>query len=312
MDARLQLRVQRYGWDRAAARYDASWQQPLSSAHRVLVDHLQLRPGERVLDTACGTGGLACELAAAVGPAGVVVGVDLSQAMVDAANTRAVAAGLSHARFERMDAQALTLPDAAFDVVTCCFGLMYLPDPERVLMQMKRVLRPGGRLGLAVWGERRRCAWAPVFTIIDAEVHGEVCPLFFRLGVEGALAKACRQAGLSVPWQIAISQPLRYRSADEACDAMFVAGPAALAWSRFGEDTRLRVRAHYLAAIDGWRVETGYVLPAEFVCDDHDANPKALLNEGKPRDGNDSRRQNDKPVPPFQSTAEMLHRPGQP
>ncbi len=266
MDARLQLRVQRYGWDRAAARYDASWQRPLSSAHRLLVDRLQLRPGERVLDVACGTGGLACELAAAVGPAGVVVGVDLSQAMVDAANMRAVDAGLPHARFERMDAQALALPDAAFDVVTCCFGLMYLPEPEQALMQMKRVLRLGGRLGLAVWGERRRCAWAPVFAIIDAEVQSEVCPLFFRLGANGALAMACRQAGLSVPWQTSISQPLQYSSADEACDAMFVAGPAALAWSRFGEDMRGQVRARYLAAIDAWRGETGYELPAEFVC----------------------------------------------
>ncbi len=266
MDARLQLRVQRYGWDRAAARYDASWQRSLAVAHRRLFDRLRLRSGDRVLDVACGTGGLACELAAAVGPAGQVVGIDLSQAMVDAAKARAAKAGLRNTCFDRMDAQALTMPDAAFDVVTCCFGLMYLPDPEQALAQMRRVLRPGGRLGLAVWGERHCCAWAPVFPIIDAEVQSEVCPLFFRLGVDGALANACHEAALRVRWQQSIAQSLTYLSADEACDAMFIAGPAALAWSRFDDATRARVRARYLGAIDAWRGEAGYELPAKFVC----------------------------------------------
>ena len=186
--------------------------------------------------------------------------------MVDTASERAADTGLAHVHFERMDAQTLSLPNAAFDVVTCCFGLMYLPDPEQVLAQMRRVLRPGGRLGLAVWGDRSRCAWAPVFPIVDAEVRSEVCPLFFRLGAEGALAAACRQSGLSVGWQATLAQPLDYRTADEACDAMFIAGPAALAWSRFDDATRRRVRARYLEAIDGWRDGAGYRLPAEFAC----------------------------------------------
>ncbi len=266
VDARLQLRVQRYGWDRAAAHYDASWRQPLSSAHRALLTHLRPQPGERVLDVACGTGDLACGLAEAVGPAGEVVGVDLSQAMVDAAAARAAEACVANVRFERMDAQSLALPDAAFDVVTCCFGLMYLPDPELALAQMRRVLRPGGRLGLAVWGERRRCAWAPVFSIVDDEVRSEVCPLFFRLGAEGALAQACRGAGMSVRWQSVLAQTLHYGDANAACDAMFLAGPAALAWSRFADDTRARVRRLYLEVINACRLEAGYALPAEFVC----------------------------------------------
>ncbi len=266
MDARLQLRVQRYGWDRAASRYDASWAQPLSSAHQALLARLRPRPGERVLDVACGTGAVACELAALVGPAGEVVGIDLSQAMVDAARARAADAGLANVRFERLDAQSLPLEHATYDVVTCCFGLMYVPEPELALARMRQALRPGGRLGLAVWGERRHCAWAPVFEIVDEEVRSEVCPMFFRLGAEGALAAACRRSGLSVSWQATLAQTLRHRDADEACDAMFVAGPAALAWSRFDDGTRARVRRRYLAAIEDWRGEAGYELPAQFVC----------------------------------------------
>jgi ubiquinone/menaquinone biosynthesis C-methylase UbiE len=265
MDQRLLLRLQRYGWDRAADRYDASWCEPLAVAQKELLRRMQVRAGERVLDIACGTGGLACELGDVVGSAGAVVGIDLSQRMVDIAASRAHEKTLRHVNFMRMDAQSLALADASFDVVLCCFGLMYVPDPESALAEIRRVLRPGGRVGIAVWGERRLCAWAPVLSIVDEEVASEVCPLFFRLGAPGTLDGACAAAGLPLSWERRLSQPLRHRDADEACDAMFVAGPVALAWSRFDAPVRTRVRERYLSAIDAWRREDGYALAAEFV-----------------------------------------------
>jgi ubiquinone/menaquinone biosynthesis C-methylase UbiE len=265
MDGRLQLRVQRYGWDRAAEHYDASWQQPLDVARRAVLARLNIQRGERVLDVSCGTGHLAFELGAMVGAEGEVVGVDLSQEMVDAATRQAREREAQHVFFARMDAQSLRFPDASFDVVLCCFGLMYMPDPERALAEIRRVLRPGGRVGLAVWGRRGNCAWAPVFSIIDAEVASEVCPLFFRLGAPGALARACGDAGLPVSWEEQLTHTLRYLDADAACNAMFMAGPVALAWSRFDAPTRQRVRDRYLSAIEVWRRNDGYALPAEFV-----------------------------------------------
>jgi hypothetical protein len=63
-----------------------------------------------------------------------------------------------------------------------------------------------------------------------------------------------------------LASSLLHSDANEACDAMFVAGPVALAWSRFAEDVRDRVRARYLDAIEPWREGTTYALPAEFVC----------------------------------------------
>jgi ubiquinone/menaquinone biosynthesis C-methylase UbiE len=266
MDKRLQLRLQRQGWDRAATHYEASWQAPLDVARRVLLDRQPVRPGDRVLDVACGTGLLTHELARSAGSSGQVFGIDLSQAMVDAARSRQSLAGSASAHYVRMDAQLLEFPSASFDVVLCCFGLMYLPDPERALAEMRRVLRPGGRLGIAIWGERARCAWAPVFSIVDAEVASDVCPLFFRLGADGTLAQACRAADLVVTSQTRLMGALSHRDADEACDAMFLAGPAALAWSRFDEQVRARVRRCYLDAIEPWRNASAYALPAEFVC----------------------------------------------
>jgi ubiquinone/menaquinone biosynthesis C-methylase UbiE len=265
VDARLQRRVQRYGWDLAAAAYEPLWQPQLARAQATLLARAALAPGERVLDVACGTGLAAFAAAAAVGPKGRVVGVDLSGRMVDAARQRAQACSVPHATFARMDAERLDLPDAAFDVALCALGLMYVPDPAQALREMRRVLRPGGRVVLAVWGERSRCGWAAVFPIVEAEVATEVCPLFFRLGQHDALARLCADAGFGDIGQQRIVATLDYAGADEACDAALVGGPVALAWSRFDDDVRTRVRSRYVEAIAGWRYDRGYRIPGEFV-----------------------------------------------
>ncbi|MDO9352457.1 MAG: methyltransferase domain-containing protein, partial [Solirubrobacteraceae bacterium] len=227
MDARLQRRIQRYGWDLAAPRYEALWQAQLAEAQSGLLVAAALVPGERVLDVACGTGCVALAAAQTVGAEGRVLGVDLSGAMVDVARQQAALRALTGVAFERMDAEELTLPDASFDVVLCALGLMYMPDPERAVREMRRVLRPGGRLVLAVWGERARCGWAAVFELVDAEVASEVCPYFFRLGRPGALARACSDAGLHVVSQRRIDTELAYAGADDACEAAFAGGPVA-------------------------------------------------------------------------------------
>jgi ubiquinone/menaquinone biosynthesis C-methylase UbiE len=190
-----------------------------------------LMPGEYVLDVACGTGVTALDAAARVGPGGEVVGVDLSSRMVEAARQRAMQAQCANLRFERMDAERLELPDHSFDVALCALGLMYLPDPEHAILEMRRVLRKRGRIILAVWGERARCGWAKLFPIIDAEVTSEVCPLFFRLGQGDALADVCSNAGFDVTTRRRITTTLDYFDADQACDAAFIGGPVALAWA---------------------------------------------------------------------------------
>jgi ubiquinone/menaquinone biosynthesis C-methylase UbiE len=265
MDARLQRRVQRYGWDLAAAEYEGLWQAQLATARAQLMACAALAPGERVLDVACGTGLVTLAAARAVGPAGQAIGVDLAGQMVDAARERAQQCRASNASFARMDAEHLDLPDASFDVALCALGLMYVPEPEQALREMRRVLRPGGRLVLAVWGERARCGWAPLFEIVDAEVASEVCPLFFRLGGADSLARLCVDTHFGHVEQHRLASTLCYADADEACRAAFVGGPVALAWSRFTDEVQARVCKRYLAAIAGWRQGRGYRIPGEFV-----------------------------------------------
>jgi ubiquinone/menaquinone biosynthesis C-methylase UbiE len=265
MEARLQRRVQRYGWDLAASGYDSLWSAQLAEARAALLTWASPAPGERVLDVACGTGLASFEAARAVGESGHVLGIDLSDRMVRDAERRAREKKSLNCSFARMDGETLALPDASFDLALCALGLMYMPEPERALREMHRVLRAGGRVSLAVWGERSKCGWSAVFPIVDDEVASEVCPLFFRLGEQDALARLCTETKFENVSHRRIATTLDFAGANEACDAAFIGGPVALAWSRFDDEVRERVRARYLEAIEPWRHGRGYRIPGEFV-----------------------------------------------
>jgi len=266
VEPKLQRRIQRSGWDLAVDDYEPLWAAQLAAAQTALLALAAPAPDERVLDVACGTGLVTFDAAWEIGRGGSALGVDISGQMIDAARRRAEDRRAPNISFARMDAEALDLPDASFDVVLCSLGLMYVPDPEQAVREMRRVLRPGGRMALAVWGERARCGWSPVFEIVDAEVTSDVCPLFFHLGHADRLAQLCRTAGFEDVAHRRIASPLEYADADEACDAAFIGGPVALAWSRFDAETRDRVRTRYVEAIGPWRQDDGrYELPGEFV-----------------------------------------------
>lgn len=108
---------------------------------------LQIAPGERVLDVACGAGQLSLP-AARVGAA--VTGVDIASNLIEQAQSRAQAAGLP-IRFEEADAEDLPYDDAAFDVVFSLIGAMFAPRPQRVAAELVRVCRPGGRIVMGNW-----------------------------------------------------------------------------------------------------------------------------------------------------------------
>ncbi len=261
----MQRRVQRYGWDLAAHDYEALWQAQLSPAQTRLLSFASLQQGERVLDVACGTGLVTFPAAEAVGAQGHVTGIDISGEMIEAAKRAADRRGLSNVCLTRMDAEALDLPDASFDVVMCALGLMYVPDPAQAVREMRRVLRPGGRMVIAVWGERSQCGWASVFPIVDAEVASDVCPLFFNLGMGDRLERICLQERFDVIGRVRLNTVMTYADTDEACRAVFVGGPVSLAWARFDGDARDRVRARYLESIVAWRDASGYRVPGEFL-----------------------------------------------
>jgi ubiquinone/menaquinone biosynthesis C-methylase UbiE len=225
-----------------------------------------IQPGDEVLDIACGTGLVTFRAAEATGPEGHVVGTDISGEMVECARRRANELRLDNVSFERSGAEELPVEDNKFDVAICALGLMYVPDPALAVAEMHRVIKPGGTAAAAVWGRRERCGWAAIFSIVDARVKSEVCPLFFQLGTGESLKRTLERAGFEEISIERINTLLHYDSPSEALAAAFAGGPVALAYSRFDPATRDEAHAEYLESISNFRGGGGrYDIPGEFV-----------------------------------------------
>ncbi len=266
MDAKLQRRVQRYGWDAAAKTYDTAWRENLGAAHSVMFEMARLASREAVLDVACGSGFLTFPVAQITGPGGRVMATDISEEMVALVTAAAKAQGFPTVSAARMDAEQLDLADASFDAALCGLGLMYVPEPLNALMEMHRVLRTGGRAVAAVWGERRNCGWAEVFPIVDSVVQSDVCPLFFRLGTGHVLAEEFRTAGFAEIEERKISATSAFGTETLALTALLDGGPVALAAKRFTPEIRLQVEDLLLKSIAAYRtVDGGYDIPGDFV-----------------------------------------------
>ena len=117
----------------------------------------RLQTGERVLDVGCGCGDTSLSAASTVGPDGHVVGLDVSAPMLEVARSRG--APLAQLQFERQDAQSY-LPPEPFDAIVSRFGVMFFEAPELAFSNLRRALKPGGRMAFACWKSPRENPWA--------------------------------------------------------------------------------------------------------------------------------------------------------
>jgi SAM-dependent methyltransferase len=169
-----------------------------------MIEAVRLRSGQRVLELAAGlgeTGMLAAEL---VAPLGGVIVSDQAEAMLDGARARALALGLSNIEFQVLGAEWIDLPLASIDAVLCRWGYMLMADPAAALTETRRVLRPGGRLALAVWDALEHNPWAslPALELIErglasppGESSAEQRPGPFALGSATRVSELLAQAG---------------------------------------------------------------------------------------------------------------------
>jgi SAM-dependent methyltransferase len=169
-----------------------------------LVELLDPRSGETILELAAGPGDTGLLAARALAPGGRLVSTDVAPEMVEAARRRAAELGLDElVSFAVEDMQSLSFADASFDGALCRWGLMLVPDMQAAATEIARVLRPEGRIALAVWADPDDNDWmtAPGRSALDlglVERPDPDAPGPFRLAREGALESLLTEAGLGV------------------------------------------------------------------------------------------------------------------
>jgi SAM-dependent methyltransferase len=225
------------------------------------------RPGDRVLELACGAGGVGIAAAELVGPAGEVVLSDVAAGMTAIAAARVAALGLGNVRTLNLDLEDIAQPDQAYDVVLSREGLQFAVDPARAAAEIHRVLRPGGRTALAVWGPRARNPWLGlVFDAVSAQLGAPVPPPGipgpFALEDPDRLARLLADAGLAGVAVTEVPTPLR----DPSFDAWWtrtsaLAGPLANRLALLPEQARGQLRARLAEAVRPYQTPAGLDFP---------------------------------------------------
>src|SRR5947209_11559501 len=148
------------GWGRRADRM-RQFGMPVSAW---MIERAGLHPGQRVLELAAGPGDTGFLAAGLIQPGGIVLSTDAAETMLEVARARAAELGIENVEFKRIELEWIDLDTASVDVVLCKWGLMLTVDPETALRETRRVLRPGGRIALAVWDEPPLNPWATIPT----------------------------------------------------------------------------------------------------------------------------------------------------
>ncbi len=224
-------------------------------------------PGDRVLELACGPGGVGLAAAQRVGPRGEVVISDVAAEMTAIAAARAGAQALGNVSTRILDLEDIDQADRSFDVVLCREGLMLVQDPGLAAREIHRVLRPGGRVALTVWGPRRQNPWlSVVFDSVSAQLGATVPPPGmpgpFSLDDADRLRAVLADAGLAEVEVHALPTPYHASSfAEWWTRTSALAGPLAKLLAELPAPAAEALRARARAAISAYESPTGLEIP---------------------------------------------------
>jgi ubiquinone/menaquinone biosynthesis C-methylase UbiE len=169
-------------------------------ATELVVQSAALSPGMHVLDLASGSGEPALSVAVAVGPQGRVIATDLLREMLQIAEENASGRGIKNIEFRAADAEQLPFPAHMFDRITCRFGIMFVPNIQKALGEMRRVLKPGGRVSFVTWGSMEEnplfsTMLRPFMKYVEVPAPPPDSPHVFRFADENKLAHLLCLAG---------------------------------------------------------------------------------------------------------------------
>ncbi len=251
------------GWQR---RSDYIWEAS-RSVGEWMVGELDPRPGDTVLELGAGPGDTGFLAAARLGERGRLISTDFSPQMVDVARRRGAELGLRNVDYRVMDAESIELDTDSVDGVLCRFGYMLMADPAAALSESRRVLRPGGRLALAVWGAPDRNPWAAIGGRILVE-RGRMpppepeAPGVFSMASEERTRGLLEGAGFTAVRTEEVPVRFVFRDVDDYVSfAAETAGPFAMVIRGLPDGEREAIKAQLHDAFAPFAVDGGYELP---------------------------------------------------
>jgi ubiquinone/menaquinone biosynthesis C-methylase UbiE len=250
------------GWER----WRAALEDALTPVRSWLVTHLAPQPGDTVLELAAGPGDTGFAAAKLVGEGGRLISTDFSPEMVKVARRRGAELGLENVDYGTMDAERIDLDVASVDGVLCQSGYMLMADPAAALSETRRVLRPGGRLAMSVWGAPERNPWASIGGRILVE-RGLVSQP--EAGAPGAFSMASEERTRSLLSDAGFTDvrtdevPVRFAFTDLDDYERWVtdlSGSFAMAILGLSEPEREALRAELRVAFEPFVIREGYEL----------------------------------------------------
>jgi ubiquinone/menaquinone biosynthesis C-methylase UbiE len=256
------------GWER----WRAQLADALTPVRERLIRELAPQPGETVLELGAGTGETGFEAAAMLGAGGRLVSTDFSRDMVEVARRRGGELGLGNVDYRVIDAERIELNTGSVDGVLCQSTYMLVADPAAALSETRRVLRPGGRLALSVWGAPERNPWASIGAMILVE-RGHMpppepeAPGVFSMASADRTRTLLERAGFSSVRTAEVPVRFGFRDLDDYEQWVIdVAGPIAMVVRGLPEDERELLRARLREAFVPFAADGGHELPGVALC----------------------------------------------
>jgi ubiquinone/menaquinone biosynthesis C-methylase UbiE len=218
---------------------------------RRTVERIGLAEGALVLDAGCGSGASALPAAERVGPQGRVIGIDLAEGLLQLGRAKARSRGLRNIEFHCADMSALPFEDDHFDAVVCVFAIFFVPDMERQVAELWRLVRPGGRLAITTWGPRMfepgSSAWWAAVKQFRPDLLPAVNP-WERITTPNAVGRLLSASGIAGADIVAEDGRQPLRSPDDWWSVVLGSG---YRWTvdQMDDETIERVRAANLAPL---------------------------------------------------------------